>query len=63
MLRMLTPRHRQVNGNITISTIEKFNKNLGRDYLQERYRNIARPFDLRSNAPNEILGYVSATSA
>jgi len=27
MLRMLTLRYRQVNGNITISTIEKFNKN------------------------------------
>jgi hypothetical protein len=41
MLRMLSLRHRQVNGNITISTIEKFNKNLETDYPQDTYRHIA----------------------
>ena len=40
MLRMLTLRYRQVNGNITISTIEKFNKNLESERPQESYRNI-----------------------
>jgi hypothetical protein len=56
MLRMLSPRHRQVNGNITISTIEKFNKNLGSDYLQESYRNLARPSDSPASGSAPRLG-------